>query len=177
MAKKTFLAKDVTGFSVYQNKNQTIYYDKFTKTAYVLNNSSVMKFTNYQLRLPVSLLVGLGAFLITANVLFSLIGALVVFGLMEYSFRTKFLANLAINSKWVKPKSKGLIDSFARAYTTTSLKFMIFMCIMFAVMFVVNIFLSKESGAQLVVDIVFSAILVIVALVLFIAHNYKKKNG
>lgn len=176
MASKTFLAKDLTGFSVYQNKNQTIYYDRFTKTPYIINNSSVMSFTNYQLRLPVSLLIGLGISLITANPILSLLLTIVVYAIFEYNFRTKLLANLAINTKWGKPVTKGFINKIARAYSTSSLKTMAFLCYMFVGIFVATAFVAKEQGTALIIDAVFTSILFIIATVLLIAFKKRQKE-
>ena len=43
MAKETINAKQLTGINIYHTKNQTIYYNNLTKTAYIITNSVVSK--------------------------------------------------------------------------------------------------------------------------------------
>ena len=52
MAKETINAKQLTGINIYHTKNQTIYYNNLTKTAYIITNSVVSKWSTWSLRIP-----------------------------------------------------------------------------------------------------------------------------
>lgn len=161
MAQTQMSAKELTGFNIYQNKNQTIYWDSFSKTAYIITRSDVSKFSSWQLRLPLSLMVSLVLMLFGTNYILCVVVAVLSYLVSTIIFKVKYLPTLAVSVKWQKPKSEGFIKDTAKKFRFASLIFAAIMFGVFGIMFAFDLFLYKAIKQALVVY----TILVIVSVI------------
>lgn len=143
MAQTQMKAKELTGFNIYQSKNQTIYWDSFSKTAYIITSSDVSKFSTWQLRFPLSLMLSLVLMLAGASYGLCLIVAVVAYIVSSIIFKFKYLPTLAVSLRWQKPKSEGFIKDTAKKFKFSSLLIMTIMFGVFTLLFAFDLFLYR----------------------------------
>lgn len=178
MAQSQMNPKELTGFNIYQNKNQTIYWDILTKTAYIITRSDVSKFSTWQLRLPLILMISMILILIGMP-LYVGFGALALgYIVTTYLFKFKYLPTLAISTKWQKPKSEGFIKDMAKKFRFSSLVFVTIMFAIFVLMFGLDLYIYRNVGNALVIYgilVVISLIATIISLLITITRKKMDK--
>lgn len=174
-----YIARDLTGFNIYHlhEKNQTIYYDMFTKTGYIITNANVSKFSSWQLRLPLSIMLGAALVLLKVNVWVSILVGLASFVISTILFHKLFLDNLPINSNFVKPASKGFFKDIAARYPRRMLVIILIMFISMAVVMVVNQLITKAVGTERNITFIFTFVSLIAAGLIGIIIYIKDKNN
>ena len=104
---------ELSGYFIYQEKKRTIYYDIFTKKAYLLLNKDLETYNRFYLRHMVTSIALFALLVITDNMLLSVSVALALHLLGCWLFRVKFLYNQPLVQNWVKPKEASYIDTRA----------------------------------------------------------------
>ena len=148
MANSTHIA----GRNIYINsKNQTIIYDRFTKTGYALRERDKNKLVIYQNRYLITLLVFMLGILMGMKWTTMLgIGALCAI-LLEYSYRMIFLKSQILMKKFVPGKPKTLPDAIAETATKKTALTHGCMIILLGVLLVYNSFTSQQSSTPLII--------------------------
>ena len=180
MAKnEKLLAKDLTGKNVYHtnNGNQTVYYDPYSKTAYIITNAKASSFSSWQLRGPICLILGAVLVLIRFNFIYSILFGIAAYIISSILFRKNFLYNQPISTNFVKPKSLGFFKDIAARYPKISLTIM---CIMFASLAAsmsANVIINKFEGQARTIGFLFVVVSLIFAGVFAYILHIKKKNN
>lgn len=120
---KYYDVRNLTGLNIYQvpNKAQAIYQDFFTKKYYILDNNSVLAFSNWRLRLPLSILiVGILA-MFKINIVYCIIIGIIVYILSTFFFYKKIIPQLKETVNFKKPTYKTIFHSIAARYTRIKL--------------------------------------------------------
>ena len=177
MAKETINAKQLTGINIYHTKNQTIYYNNLTKTAYIITNSVVSKWSTWSLRIP-GVLFGTCMLIVLGVNLFIYLGlGLAAYGILTYMFYTKFLPSLAVNTNFKKPASQGFIRDTARRFELSSLFFISIICLVFALTTIFNIFRKGIPDLARNINIAIGVVFILIAAFFgYIAYIKKKEN-
>ena len=170
MAKKNDVvnANDITGSNVYHIKNQTLYLNPLDKQAYIITNSNAKRFTQWQLRLPLSLLVSCILILFKIDYFVSLAIGLIIFVLATYVFQTRFISHLSVQSNFTKPKSEGIVKETKKKLGKGRLQLLSILFLALSILMVINLIISKYTGTALIINIVYIVIPIIVAIVTFI---------
>lgn len=172
-------ARELTGFHIYHlhEKNQTIYYDMFTKTGYIITNANVGTFSSWQLRLPLSIMLGAALVLLKVNPWLSILIGFLSFVISTILFHKLFLINLPINSNFVKPKGQGFFKDIAARYPKRILYMILIMFLAMAVVMIVNQLITKATGSARTITFVFTTISLIAAGLMTIVILIKEKNN
>lgn len=174
-----YTARQLTGRNVYHihEKNQTIYYDGFSKTGYIITNQYVSKFSSWQMRLPLCIMLGAVLILFNLNPFLSIGIAIVAYVVATILFHKLFLNNLPIKSNFEKPESKGFLRDIASRYPTNILNIFFVMFIILAIAMIVNMFATNVTGDAKTVTIVFSSIAIVAAVIMGLIIRVKQKEN
>lgn len=120
---KYYDVRNLTGLNIYQvnNRAQTIYHDYFTKKNYVLDNYSVIAFSNWRLRLPLSILIAGIMVLLNVDFTIAIAVAIVLYILSTIFFYKKFLPQLKEVANFKIPVYKTFMHAIAARYTRIKL--------------------------------------------------------
>lgn len=120
---KYYDVRNLTGLNIYQvsNKAQTVYHDYFTKKNYLLDNYSVIAFSNWRLRLPLCILLSGILILLKVNVLIALGISVVCYVVATIFFYKKILPQLKEIANFEIPKYKTFMHAIAARYTRIKL--------------------------------------------------------
>ena len=175
---RDFTAKKIRGNNIYHIKsnNQTIFYDRFTKTAYIITNPKARVFYAWQYRLPFCLIIAGLLGLFTKNYSIAAIVSVSAFILSSILFRVLYLKNAPINTNFVLPESKGIVRDLASKYTKNSLIIAILLFGSIAASLLVNQLARGLSGKKVI--IVYICIVIFTLISLFIGYiiHIKKKE-
>lgn len=172
-------ARQLTGYNIYHihEKNQTIYYDTFTKTGYIITNQYVSKFSTWQMRLPLSIMLGSLLVLLRLNVWLSILIGVVVYVVSTILFHTIFLKDLPIQKNFVRPKSKGFFRDLAARYPKGILRILFIMFIIMAIVMIGNQIITKAVGSARTLTIVFVVLASIAAIIIGYCMYLKDKEN
>ena len=130
-------AKDLGGLSIYHDqKNRTIYYSRFLKKAYIIDDSDVGKYTFYSYRfIGAILLFTLLSYLSDSFPMPLKLGiAIAFYVLMTVAFYTRFLPSLRTARDFEKPARLSIVASLAASNSKGTLFIYILFCIAGAVL-------------------------------------------
>lgn len=177
MAKESINAKQLTGMNIYHTKNQTIYLNPLNKTAYIITNSVLNKWSAWSMRLPGVLFATCLLIVIGINPIFAVIIGLIAYIVITIIFYTKFLPSLAINTNFKKPASEGFIRDMAKKFELSSLLFISVCSLIFAFISLFNAFRQSEVATAFNMNLVFGLVFLIIGLFFgFITYIKKKEN-
>ena len=148
MAKKTDMKpSELTGISIYQDpKRGTIFYDIFSRRAYILTHSDVRKYNIYTSLLIVCIVVAIAA----ANafrlgyVNGIIIAAALLIACMAY-FRFSFFYQLPMADNWKPFRRRNIFESIAEKYETARI---VVLVVMLGLLSVLMPFYGRSSGLQ-----------------------------
>lgn len=120
---KYYDVRNLTGLNIYQltNKAQAVYHDYFTKRNYILDNYSVIAFSNWRLRLPLCILISGILIILKVNIFLAIGIALVCYILATIFFYKKFLPQLKEIANFKVPTYKTFAHAIAARYTRIKL--------------------------------------------------------
>lgn len=180
MAKNSgYTARQLTGYNVYHihDKNQTIYYDMFTKTGYIITNQYVSRFSTWQMRLPLSIMAAAVLILFNVNIILSIVIGVGVFVVSTILFHTSFLKNLPIQANFVKPKSLGFFRDTASRYPRGVLNILCIMFFAMATVMIVNQLINKYTGQPRTITIIFASIAFVAGIMMFYIVKLKDREN
>lgn len=172
---KYYDAKTLSGFNIYQvpEKGQTIYCDRFTKKYYIIDNRSVIAFSNWRLRLPLSILIiGIMAMLKIDLKIDIVVGVVCYIGATIF-FYVRFLPQLKEIANFKKPTYKSPIHAFAARFTRMKLVKALSTCIALIIIIIVAVFTSKFTETVKYVALAMIAAAIIAGAAIFYLINLK----
>lgn len=176
---KPFTNKDLRGDNIYQtkNSNQTIYYDRLSKTAFIIPNRDALFFKTWQLRLPICL-IAIGIILVfMKNFTLAIIVGASLYVVSSILFRILFLNKLPISTTFKKPESLGFIRDIAKKYTKNALELVAILFGSMGLSLVVNQILRPIEGSKKPLVFIFMILSIVVTLlVAYIIHIKKKEK-
>lgn len=180
MANNTnYSAKQLTGYNIYHlhDKNQTIYYDNYTKTAYIITNQYVSSFSTWQMRLPLSIMFGALLVLIRINPWLSIALGIAAYVISTILFHTKYLVKLPVKTNFVKPASKGFFRELAARYPKNILTIIMIMFISMGIVMIINLIVNKYIGYAKSLTILFIIISFVAAGIIgYVIYLKNKEN-
>lgn len=179
MAKYTqYNAKELVGRNIYHVKNQTIYYDTIDKTAYIITNSEVKDFTSWQMRGPLSVVIACILVLFGVNALIAIGVGFFVYGVATLLFHKTFLSRLSVSASFKRPPSLGFFKDIATRYSETTLKIMISMFVVMAiVMFVTSFVIYHYTDKNAIIAWVFIVVSLLAGVFMYYVLKVKRKNN
>lgn len=177
MAKESINAKQLTGMNIYHTKNQTIYLNPLNKTAYIITNSVLDKWSAWSMRVPGCLFVTCMLIVIGINPIISLVIGLIGYVIIAILFYTKFLPSLAVNTNFKKPASQGFIRDTAKRFELSSLLFISICSLIFGFISLFNVFRQSEELVARNINLAFGLVFLVVAIFFGIITYIKKKEN
>ena len=125
-------ASELTGLSIYQLENRTVYSSLFMKKkGYLINDNNANEYYSYSLRLFESVFAFITVILITGDNYLLAIGAgLIIYTVITALFHAKFLKKLPVLNNFEKPKKDNYIISTAKEIGYGRLFLVIGLCIL-----------------------------------------------
>lgn len=109
---RTYKAENLVGLFIYKFKREVVFYDIFTKKAYVISNSNAREYVVHQSRLPAALVVAFVLNMIMKTYTVPLLMGLLVFMVWEFFFR-RFIYRLPVSEGFVKPVKNNFLYNLA----------------------------------------------------------------
>ena len=148
MAKQKLRASDLRGLFINQDpKKGTVYYDIFTRRAFILTSSDVKTYMTYTAMFPLSVLIGFAAMSIfKLNYIYGFIIFAVAYILFMILFRVFFFYKLIEVENYV-PKNKGNMISFlADNYSSQRLLALTILLLLLTIIIPFNVMLQNMEG-------------------------------
>lgn len=103
---------ELRGMNIYvDKKGRTVYYDHLTKNGYIIPPNKFNSYTNYSIRLVISVLIGyLAALFLNNNYWGGLLVGISTYIAYTFVFRRKFLKDLSIIPNFKRPQKAGYIE-------------------------------------------------------------------
>jgi len=169
---------EVNGLFVYHtHKYKNVYYDIFTKNAYLIGRNDVQRFRLFSMRGVASLLVGFACFYyLKINPIVSILLALAVYLIFYLLFRFTYLNTLYEIKDFERPESQNYIDSIASEYSFLRIAVMILLAVVFVFLCIINIRNEGYTGTNRVLNILLAVVAAVFAVIYTLAL-FKKKNS
>lgn len=177
---RTIRAKGLRGNNIYHFKGRydlAIFYDKFTKKAYIISDYDAPLLYAYQYRVAFCLMAGGAVALFTKNYSIAAIVCAAMFIVTTVLFRIFFINKLPVNDKFELPESKGLIKDLASKYTFNGLVIAIMLFASAAASLLFNqLFRGIEGTKSIIIYVCIGAFSIISIFIAFIMYIKKKEN-
>lgn len=153
---------ELRGFSIYQDKKgRTIYYDWISKNGYIIPESKYNSYTNYSIRLVISVLVGyLSALFLDNNYLAGALIGLSTYIAYTFVFHKRFLSTLSIIPNFKRPYRENYIDRNIKEMTKKRALSIIFVSLFLLVAIIANLLVNGYDIFILVLSIGLSLVAV-----------------
>lgn len=177
--RQSYTARELTGHNVYHlhEKNQTVYYDTYTKTGYIITNQYVSKFSTWQTRLPLCIVLSSILVLAKLNFWLSIGIGVIAYVVSTILFHKSFLTKLPIKSNFERPASKGFFREIASQYPKRVLGIIVIMFVSMALVMIINAIVNKIQGPEATISYVFIVVSLIAALVVSYIYYLKGKEN
>lgn len=133
MAVRSLKASELTGRSIYQVKNKTVYSDIFTRNCgYIITDENADKYHSYSLRLFESIFAfAILLFVTKSNVLISFGVSFLAYVIISLLFYLKFLKTLPKVEPFKKEKKDGYVVSTAKEMSMVRIFAITILCAIF----------------------------------------------
>ena len=138
------------GFSMYNDdKGRTIYYDKVSKKAYLIDKKEESKFLFFSSRPATGFVVGYLAYYLTENWAIAIFAGVATYLTLLFFFRFMFLKDLIEVKNFVPGKKEPLALRLADRFDTSRIIVIIVLALVLSVGTIINAFISKYEGLTL----------------------------
>lgn len=138
------------GFNMYNDdKGRTIYYDKFSKKAYLIEKKEESKFLFYSSRLPTGFAVGYIAYYLTDTWSIAIFAGIAAYLVLLFFFRFMFLKDLIEIKNFVPGKKQPLIERLSDRFEVSRIIVIIILALALSIGSAVNAYVSKYQGLTL----------------------------
>ena len=177
--RNTLKASELNGLFIYHDhKKGTLFYDIFTRRAFIITSSDVQKYLVYSSMFPVCILV---SFAMMSLFSLSMVDMAIVFIslliISEALFRFFFFYKLPEVKNW-KPEKRGSIISYLESnYSSTRLILLIVLLLALAAVIPLYGYVEQLKGAEFYLNCLISAGALAFAIITAIALIRKKRNN
>lgn len=153
---------ELKGFNIYQDKKgRTVYYDWISKNGYIIPESKYNSYTNYSIRLVISVLVGyLSALFLDNNYLAGTLIGLSTYIAYTFVFHKRFLSTLSIIPNFKRPYRENYIDRNIKEMTKKRALSIVFVSLFLLVAIIANLLVNSYDIFILVLSIGLSLVAV-----------------
>lgn len=153
---------ELKGFNIYQDKKgRTVYYDWISKNGYIIPESKYNSYTNYSIRLVISVLVGyLSALFLDNNYLAGTLIGLSTYIAYTFVFHKRFLSTLSIIPNFKRPYRENYIDRNIKEMTKKRALSIVFVSLFLLVAIIANLLVNGYNIFILVLSIGLSLVAV-----------------
>lgn len=164
---------ELKGFNIYQDKKgRTVYYDWISKNGYIIPESKYNSYTNYSIRLVISVLVGyLSALFLDNNYLAGTLIGLSTYIAYTFVFHKRFLSTLSIIPNFKRPYRENYIDRNIKEMTKKRALSIVFVSLFLLVAIIANLLVNGYDIFILVLSIGLSLVAVgfiVVHIIIFV---------
>lgn len=134
------------GFNIYSDdKDRTIYYDPFTKEAFLITKADEKKFWIYSSRFVMGFIAGYIAFHISHSLLISLFVGVATYLVMLFFFRKMFLVDLTVIDNFIKERNDPLHVRLADNFETPKIIVIVLLSFALSIGSIVNVLNQNYS--------------------------------
>ena len=172
-------ASELNGLFIYHDqKKGTIFYDIFTKRAFIITSSDVQKYLVYSSMLPVCILVSFGLMSILSLGLADMVILFIALMILsETIFRFFFFYKLPEVKNW-KPDEKGNIISFLENnYSSARLTLLIVLLLALAAVIPLYTYVEGMKGIEFYLNYLIAAAAIVLAVMVIIALVRQKRKS
>lgn len=146
---------ELRGFNIYQDKKgRTIYYDWISKNGYIIPENKYNSYTNYSIRLIVSVLVGyLSALFLEDNYLAGTLVGISTYIAYTFVFHKRFLSTLSIIPDFKRPYRENYINRNVKEMTKKRAISIVFVALFLLVAIIANLLVNGYDIFVLVLSI------------------------
>ncbi|GEM_PF-4664532 len=170
-------ASELTGNNIYHIKNQTIYYDVFTKNAYIITNDVVSKFSLYQMRIAAALIVSCLAGLLLQNYIVGFGIGFVAYGVLEILSHLLFFPKLPLNTNFSRPQKEPVTVRYAKMMSRGRIFVIMILSFVSTLMMALNAVLSMSNIFYFITNIMFTLVCLLVFVLSILTFIRKKKDN
>ena len=172
-------ASELNGLFIYHDqKKGTIFYDIFTKRAFIITSSDVQKYLLYASMFPVCILVSFGLMSILSLSLADMVILFIALMILtETLFRFFFFYELPEVKNWKPDKNGSIISYLAGNYSFARLLILMILLILLVIFIPLYSYVEKTQGYALYLNYGLAAAAAVFAIIVVIAMIRKKKEN
>ncbi len=164
-------------FIYHDQKKGTIFYDIFTKRAFIITTSDVQKYLVYTSMFPACILISFGVMsLLSLNLVDMMIMFIALMILSESLFRFFFFYKLPEVKNWKPEKKETVVSYLENNYSSARLTLLTVLLIALAAVIPLYTYIEEMKGIEYYLNYLIAAIALIFALIVIIALVRKKRN-
>ena len=171
-------ASELNGLFIYHDqKKGTIFYDIFTKRAFIITTSDVQKYLVYTSMFPACILISFGVMsLLSLNLVDMMIMFIALMILSESLFRFFFFYKLPEVKNWKPEKKETVVSYLENNYSSARLTLLTVLLIALAAVIPLYTYIEEMKGIEYYLNYLIAAIALVFALIVIIALVRKKRN-
>lgn len=146
---------EISGMNIYTDKKgRTVYYDFITKNGYIIPPNKYNSYTNYSIRLLVSVLVGyLSSLFLDNNYFYGFIVGVSTYIAYSFVFRKRFLSSLSVIPDFKRPYKESYIDRNVKNTSKKKNLSIVFVAMLLLPIIVLNLAVSGYDTFTLILSI------------------------
>ena len=171
-------ASELNGLFIYHDRKKgTIFYDIFTKRAFIITTSDVQKYLVYTSMFPACILISFGVMsLLSLNLVDMMIMFIALMILSESLFRFFFFYKLPEVKNWKPEKKETVVSYLENNYSSARLTLLTVLLIALAAVIPLYTYIEEMKGIEYYLNYLIAAIALVFALIVIIALVRKKRN-
>jgi len=171
-------ASELNGLFIYHDqKKGTIFYDIFTKRAFIITTSDVQKYLVYTSMFPACILISFGVMsLLSLNLVDMMIMFIALMILSESLFRFFFFYKLPEVKNWKPEKKETVVSYLENNYSSARLTLLTVLLIALAAVIPLYTYFEEMKGIEYYLNYLIAAIALVFAVIVIIALVRKKRN-
>lgn len=175
--KRVYNPKSLKGASIYQEEKSTVYSPFFTSKGYVITESTYKAYTQYVQGYLIALLIFSGCYIITKNMLVSVMLAALFFIGTLISFYLNFIKKAVLIEHYPKSKKDNYFIRQAKTLPFKNLIVMTISSFLLSGMIMLNGYINSFTGTYYTLNTALAIVALIYAFMNVYIIIYKKKNN
>ena len=171
-------ASELNGLFIYHDqKKGTIFYDIFTKRAFIITSSDVQKYLVYTSMFPVCILISFGVMsLLSLSLVDMIIMFIALMILTESLFRFFFFYKLPEVKNWKPEKRETVVSYLENNYSSARLTVLTVLLLALAAVIPLYTYIEEMKGIEYYLNYLIAAVALVFAVIVIIALVRKKRN-
>ncbi|MBQ1534220.1 MAG: hypothetical protein IIZ64_05345 [Erysipelotrichaceae bacterium] len=171
-------ASELNGLFIYHDqKKGTIFYDIFTKRAFIITSSDVQKYLVYTSMFPACILISFGVMsLLSLSLVDMIIMFIALMILTESLFRFFFFYKLPEVKNWKPEKRETVVSYLENNYSSARLTVLTVLLLALAAVIPLYTYIEEMKGIEYYLNYLIAAVALVFAVIVIIALVRKKRN-